>query len=335
VSDLYFEKNYGRLYEMIENGRCEVFEFDHPVGRVRHQFIRREIPIPAIGGPYFDIVTPYGYGGPVIKSCEENGKGRLIEAFEQAFAAYCSDHNIISEFVRFHPVLGNALDFETCYEVRYLRETVGTDLAAFEDPVQCEFSKSTRKNIRKALEAGVTYEIIENPQSLGEFKDIYHETMNRNNADAYYYFEENYFTECLNYFADRIVLTKAIFEGEVIGMGLNFTYKDRIHTHLSGTLSDYNHAYPAYVLQYALTVWGKANGYRLIHDGGGRTNDPNDNLLMFKRQFGKNTRFDFYIGKKIWNKPVYQKLCNLNAAGAATDYFPAYRCKKHLEASRV
>src|SRR5690606_17249103 len=163
----------------------------------------------------------------------------------------------------------------------------------------------------------------------------YHETMKRNNADAYYYFEEDYFTECLKYFADRIVLTKAIYDGQVIGMGLNFTYEDRIHTHLSGTLSDYNHAYPAYVLQYALTVWGKANGYRLIHDGGGRTNDPNDNLLMFKRQFGKNTRFDFYIGKKIWNKPVYKELCELNAADAATDYFPAYRCKKHLEASRV
>ncbi|MDE4085980.1 GNAT family N-acetyltransferase [Planococcus maritimus] len=335
MKDLYFEKNYGRLYEVIENGQCKVFEFDHPLGHVRHQFIRREIPIPATGGPYFDIVTPYGYGGPVIKKCAEDRKAELVEMFEQAFGEYCAEHGIVSEFVRFHPVLGNALDFEDCYEVQYLRETVGTSLAAYEDPVQSEFSKSTRKNIRKALEAGVVYEIIESPKSLGEFKEIYHETMSRNNADAYYYFEEEYFTECLKYFADRIVLTKAIFEGQVIGMGLNFTYDDRIHTHLSGTLSDYSHAYPAYVLQYALTVWGKANGYRLIHDGGGRTNDPNDNLLMFKRQFGKNTRFDFYIGKKIWNKPAYQKLCELNAADAATEYFPAYRCKKHLEASRV
>lgn len=258
-----------------------------------------------------------------------------MRAFELAFGEYCTERGIISEFVRFHPVLGNAQDFQACYDVHYLRETVGTNLEAFDDPVQREFSKSTRKNIRKALEAGVVYEVIESPTSLGEFKDIYHETMSRNNADAYYYFEDDYFTKCLEYFSDHIVLTKAIHDGQVIGMGLSFTYEGCIHTHLSGTSSDFHHLYPAYVLQYALTVWGKANGYRLIHDGGGRTNDPDDKLLMFKRQFGKNTRFSFYIGKKVWNTTVYKQLCKAIGADMDTDYFPAYRCRKHLEASRA
>lgn len=335
MKDLFFERNYGRLYEVIENGRCKVFEFEHPLGAVRHQFIQREIPIPVAGGPYFDIVTPYGYGGPVIQSHRHGRKAELVEAFEEAFGEYCAEHRIVSEFVRFHPVLGNAQDFGECYEVRYMRETVGTNLEAFDDPVQKEFSKSTRKNIRKAFEAGVEYQVIENPDSLGEFKAIYHETMQRNNADAFYYFGDGYFTECLDYFRDRIVLTKALYEGQVIGMGLSFTYEDRIHTHLSGTLGDFNYLSPAYVLQYALTVWGKANGYRLIHDGGGRTNDPDDKLLMFKRQFGKNTRFSFHIGRKVWNAPVYGQLCESHGVNPETEYFPAYRCKKNLAASRV
>ena len=335
MKDLFFEKNYGRLYEGIENGKCEVFDFEHASGWVRHQFIRREVPIAVTGGPYFDIVTPYGYGGPVIMHCAEGRKTELVAAFESAFAEYCEEHHIVSEFVRFHPVLGNAQDFKSCYSVHYMRETVGTNLEAFDDPVQREFSKSTRKNIRKALEAGVDFEVIKSPNNLGEFKKIYHETMNRNNADAYYYFEDDYFTECLEFFGDNIVLTKARYDGEVIGMGLSFTYEDRIHTHLSGTSSEFNHLYPAYVLQYALTVWGKTNGYCLIHDGGGRTNDPEDKLLMFKRQFGKNTRFAFHIGRKVWNPRVYERLCSINGADEETDYFPAYRCKKHLEASRV
>lgn len=335
MKDLYFERNYGRLYEAIENGRCEVFNFDHPLGHIHHQFIRREIPIPIAGRPYFDIVTPYGYGGPIIKNCKEGQRRQLVKAFEKAFQQYCTEKGIVSEFIRFHPISGNALDFQDCYEVSYLRETVGTTLAAYDDPIQREFSKTTKKNIRKALEAGVIYEIIENPKNLREFKDIYHETMKRNNADAYYYFEDDYFTECLKYFADCIVLTKAIHKQQVIGMGLNFTYENRIHTHLSGTLSESHHLYPAYILQYALAVWGKQKGYELIHDGGGRTNDPNDSLLMFKKQFGKNTRFDFYVGKKIWNLAVYKKLCKLKGVETATDYFPAYRCKQHVKASRV
>ena len=59
--DIYFEENYGKLYEKMEGGKQEIFTFSCEYGKVRHQFIKR-----TINGEWFDLITPYGYGGPVI-----------------------------------------------------------------------------------------------------------------------------------------------------------------------------------------------------------------------------------------------------------------------------
>ena len=50
-----------------------------------------------------------------------------------------------------------------------------------------------------------------------------------------------------------------------------------------------------------------------------------DKLYEFKKQFAKNTKFDFYVGKKIWNKEIYDILCKLKKTNENEEYFPAYR----------
>lgn len=328
MKDLFFEKDYGKLYEKIERGSCEVFEFTHALGSVYHQFIKKEIPVQLKDGPYFDLVTPYGYGGPLMTDIADGKKEELAQLFQEAFWSYCQENKIVGESVRFHPVFSNAHDFKSCYEIVHRRNTTGTNLKIYEDPVQSEFSKSCRRNIRKALKSGVSFSITINPPDLKEFKEIYYSTMDRNKAAEIYYFDDDYFSDCLRRFGKNILLTEVTFEGKVIGMGLNFFYNDLIHTHLSGTLKDYHHLSPAYVLQYALTVWGKDNGISLIHDGGGRTRDPQDSLFLFKKQFGKNTEFEYYFGYKIWNEPIYQALCEEAQVSRSGESFPAYRQKK-------
>src|SRR5699024_2741291 len=118
----------------------------------------------------------------------------------------------------------------------------------------------------------------------------------------YYYFNEDYFNKCVKYFKENIILVKAIYEGKTIAMGFYFVVNNIIHSHLSGTLSEYLYLSPAYIIKYATTLWGKENGYHLIHHGGGTTNDENDGLLKFKSKFGQHTFFDFSIGTKVWNR---------------------------------
>ncbi|ALS77926.1 MULTISPECIES: GNAT family N-acetyltransferase [Planococcus] len=327
MRDLFLTKDYIELYEKMEGGICEVFEFEHPLGSVYHQFIKREIPVSLEGGPYFDLLTPYGYGGPIITElADKTRKDELITQFSQAFQDYCQRHNIVSEFVRFHPIAGNAEDFKSCYTVLFRRHTTGVTLKGFEDPVQEEFSGSTRKRIRKALRDGVTYRITLNPSNLDQFQDIYLATMKRVGAADFYLFDREYFSKILDNFGDQLLLVEAIFDSQVIGAELHFHSGNVIHTHLSGTVDgDFNHLSPVYVMTYAIVLWAKEQGVEYIHSGGGVNPGPDDTLYLFKKKFGKNTEFDYYVGNKIWDQQVYQQLLKETDANIESELFPAYR----------
>ncbi|WP_350019930.1 peptidoglycan bridge formation glycyltransferase FemA/FemB family protein [Priestia flexa] len=323
--DVYFDDNYGKLYEKVENGKVDIFNFNCEFGSVKNQFIKREIPIKINNAIYYDIVTPYGYGGPVITKFVEGKKSELLIEYTKAFSHYCKENNIVSEFIRFHPIIKNAKDFTSVYDVECIRKTLGTNLKDFEDPFQLEFSKSCRKNVRKALNKGVSFNIVEKPSNIKEFKEIYYSTMDRNNATDYYYFDDEYFDKVLDLFTDNVILVSAIYDGKTIAQGFYFIFNKTIHIHLSGTLSEYLYLSPAYVLRYAVTLWGKEKGYELIHHGGGRTNSEEDSLYKFKKSFSKNTNFNFCIGKKVWNKEVFGKLCKNVGVDENSEVFPAYR----------
>lgn len=326
MNDLYFTRNYCRLYESIENGTCAKFEFTDEIGTISHQFIKREIPIRHQNNKYYDLTTPYGYGGPIITGLLLKGqKKELVNHFCKAFHTYCIEQNIVSEFVRFHPIKDNARDFDSCYDVRFKRHTTGVTLKGFENPVQEEFSSSTRKRIRKALKDGVAYRVTANPDNLNQFKDIYLKTMERIGADPLYFFDDSYFSNCLKYFGDELILVEALYESQVIGAELHFRSGPVIHTHLSGSLSEYNHLSPVYVMTYAIVLWAKERGVELIHSGGGLTTAPDDSLYLFKKKFGRNTDFNYYIGYKIWNEEIYRQLTELAQPTSNADFFPAYR----------
>lgn len=324
--DIYFESNYAKLYEKMEKGVATLWKYEGAEGSVKHLFIYRKIPIEIEGGPWYDIVTPYGYGGPIIERLA-NGytKEQLEQAFEKAFEEYCKQNNIVSEFVRFHPLVENGKDFVHTYGSKCIRETVGTNLRDYDSPFDTEFSRGCRKSIKQAIRKGVSWRVTQQPENIETFKEIYYSTMDRNHASEYYYFDDEYFANCIKFLKEHLLFVEAIYENKTIAAGLYFIYEKTIHIHLSGTLSEYLYLSPAYILRYATMLWGKEHGYEMIHHGGGRTNELKDSLFVFKKQFGQNTGFDFYIGKRIWNNQVYKCLCEVVSEDMLSDYFPAYR----------
>jgi len=327
MNDLYFTEKYGILHERVEKGQFKTFDFARSYGQIKHSFILRKIPILVDGQQWFDITTPYGYGGPVIEWCEKEQESTLVNEFSFEFNDYCKSNKIVSEFVRFHPLAGNAQQFESIYHSKFERKTVGTNLT-LKDPIGEEFSSSCRRNIKKALNGGVKYEVITSPTQMDEFTGIYYETMGRNSAASYYYFPEEYFQNLREFFHENIIFSKASFAGKTIAMGLNIFWDKTIHVLLSGTLNKYLSLSPAYVLRYALTLWGIEHGFELIHHGGGKTNDKSDTLLSFKKKFGKNTEFNFCTGSRIWNDVIYQYLCAITNKNPNSSYFPPYRERK-------
>ncbi len=321
--DIYFEPSYGVVNECIEPGKAEVFEYASEDGRISHLFMKRSIDTEIDGVTYFDLATPYGYGGPLIHEVTGD-KDRLIAEFKEAFDTYCVDNNIVSEFVRFSPTEDNADDFASMYEVISLRQTIATYFREGEDVVEAEFHKSARKTIRRALKQGVTYEVIEHPDNLDTFMDIYYDTMDRNEAQDNYYFSRDYFQGLIDNFKDNLMSVEVMFEGKCIACGLYFLYEDKMHAHLSGTRHEYLKLSPAYVLKYATALYGQEKGYSFIHYGGGTSNDPENALFKFKSKFTKSEPLWFKIGKKIYNQEVYDLLVDKTGTNELS-FFPQYR----------
>lgn len=70
--DIYFTEEYGKLCELIERGTSETFRLQNDNGEIQHMFIKRLIPQLVNGTQYYDLITPYGYGGPVIIAAEDS-----------------------------------------------------------------------------------------------------------------------------------------------------------------------------------------------------------------------------------------------------------------------
>lgn len=321
--DIYFEPAYAKLYETTSIKAVE-YQFECQQGTITNLFLKRPINIKLDDGiQYYDIITPYGYGGPVIHNVTD--KEKLISLFMQNFQQYTDQQHIISEFVRFHPILGNGVDFKSAYNSIYDRKTVGTNLT-YEDVIATEFSKHKRKDIKRILKnSNIHYEINEHPETLDDFVEIYYSTMDRDKADDYYYFGKEYFQNMLASFPNHITTCKVYLKDVVIAMGIYFRYGKFLHAHLSGTITQYLEFSPAYILKYALALYGHEKGYNVIHYGGGTSKSLDNSLYRFKKDFGKNTDFDFYIAKKVWNVKVYRKLCDRINANMKSDFFPAYR----------
>lgn len=152
MKDIYFDENYGKPYEKIEKGKAIVFECKTKNGSIINQFIKRKIPIEIDNSIYYDIITPYGYGGPIITECT-GSKEELLQEYEEKFSQYCKENNVVSKFVRFHPIYKNYIDFKEMYNAKFNRYTLATNLKDYDDPVMkeigSEFWKIESENLIK------------------------------------------------------------------------------------------------------------------------------------------------------------------------------------------
>lgn len=306
-NDIYFDENYGIVNEQLELGKSVHYVLNSSNGIIISTFIKRRIPLNGSDDEWYDIRTPYGYGGPLVVKCYD--KEELISDFEKDFSDFCRRNRIVTEFVRFHPLACNALDFNGLYSVSLDRYTVGTDLQIASNPLEIEFSKKCRKNIRRAFNKGLKYTVTEKPDSIEDFKNVYYETLDRNNADFFYYFDDEYFARLIKCFHEKILVIYVYYNDMIISAGLYFVSCNTVHIHLSGTRNEYLYTNAPYVLRYAAAEWAIQHKIKYLHHGGGRSNSPDDSLYLFKKQFGLNTEFEFYIGEKIWNKDIYEIVC--------------------------
>jgi lipid II:glycine glycyltransferase (peptidoglycan interpeptide bridge formation enzyme) len=303
-TDIYFTPEYYQLYEDLGDGKANCFVFEHEGDIAIYPFLLNSINELGyeLDKEYFDIQGAYGYNG-VIAS---NYNNSFRKYFYMAFYQFCNKNNIVTEFTRFNPLIGNHQFSEDYLEVSQNRQTYALNLEQpYEDIWSLMYSSKNRNMIRKSQKNNLSV-IVEN--KIDEFHQIYIEAMEQIKAKEYYCFPIKYFQNM------QELLNKNTFFLFVIGHNekklaamILFLYGDYAHYHLSGRARDNSdNSVNNFLLDEAIKL-AQQKGAKFFHFGGGITTDKNDNLLKFKSNFSKE-RLNFYIGKKIHNPVIYDEV---------------------------
>lgn len=268
-------------------------------------------------GKYFDFITPYGYGGWIIE-------GKDTERLFKEYSVWVKNNGIISEFVRFHPIIKNHEACKYFYEVTRLGQVVHMNL---ESPNQI-WSNLTSKNrnvIRKAIKNNVMIYNGRFPEIYEKFHHIYNLTMNKNNAEKYYYFNESFYKSILEDLSLNAQVFYAEKDNEIISAAIILTANGRMNYHLSASLPEYSYLASTNLLLFKIALWGWANGYKTFYLGGG-VGGKEDSLFKFKRAFYRGDDLNnFFIGKKIFDKRRYDELVAIRDDLTKRVFFPRYR----------
>lgn len=328
LPDIYFLPEYACLYEKHDNAKFVKEEFSNQNGTVYNLFLKKKINVLIDGKEYFDIYTPYGYGGPVIINSDKGQREQLIEDYVNYHKNWCVENHVVTEFIRFHPLIRNDLVFNERYNVEFVRKTVATNLIDYGDPFMNEFKKSCRQKIRRAKREGMEVVFDFSGATIEEFYNIYQSTMDRNDAREYYYFDITYFNKMFELLKGHVFIANVELEDKTVASGVYMHYGKYLHAHLSGTYPDYLKLSPATLLRSEVTRWGLENGIHYFHHGGGTTNSKDDGLYRFKKNFAKHSDYEFYVAKNVWQEDVYRELVDkflLNKKVIDNNYFPLYR----------
>jgi lipid II:glycine glycyltransferase (peptidoglycan interpeptide bridge formation enzyme) len=130
--------------------------------------------------------------------------------------------------------------------------------------------------------------------------------MQKIGAESYYYFADEYYNNLL-FGQNRIINVYDNSTEELQATMILMIYGDYAHYHLSGRSSNCrNNAVNNFMLDEAIK-FAQKRGCKLFHFGGGNSSKENDSLLKFKQNFSKDNGL-FYIGKKVHNKKIYDRV---------------------------
>ncbi|WKS95155.1 GNAT family N-acetyltransferase [Riemerella columbina] len=302
--DIYYQKDYVALY--LKEGDS-IFEFEYTEGDKTFYQLTIKRPIRQVGEVlldeiYYDLETAYGYGGYLCNTDD-------MVFIEKAWTAYqnkCKEENIIAEFVRYHPfneshfILKNQFSFYTKD-----RNVVLMDLSLSDEERWEGYASRTRGKLRKC-----DRELkIRKSEDIGAFMKLYNETMDKNNAQSFFYFDKDFYNKVLK--IKEIELYNIYYEETILSSSFYIFSRDFVHYFLSGNNYNVqkNHNANYFIFEKIASI-AKERGIKYFNLGGGRSGDPEDSLFKYKSLFSDYNR-PFFLSGAIYNKEKYDELNQL------------------------
>ena len=298
--DIYYYPSFLEIDAKIQGGHFEIFVCQNE----NEVFIYPYIKLPFKEDKfkeYYDISSPYGYCGPFCTS------EFIFNEGEQAFIDYVKD-KCISEFVRYHYLYNEKIKFK--YKIQNIqnRKVVTLDTTLDLETIWLkEFSSTNRNLIRKLEKEEYNFIVTDNNEDLLGFIEMYYSTMKNAGANNFYFFDKELISVMYKSLGQKIFLVKVEKESIIYSYSLFFISGGIGTYYLSARNLNYTKiASTNYLLGKVVELLKGKNAF-VFNIGGGLTNEQDDDLFKFKRNFSKSTK-DYFIGKRIFNSNLYNQL---------------------------
>ncbi|XPV68877.1 MAG: hypothetical protein ACNI25_16450 [Halarcobacter sp.] len=306
---LYFSGRYSNIVESFEGGVSGTFSFKEGKEFVKFNFIKRDISdkISFLDrGKYFDLISPFDYGGI------EYSNPLVLESFFKAFSVWCEENQIISLFIRFAPMYNFDFDIiEKFIEIKKINELIYIDLS---HDFWKDYSRGRKSNINRIKKMDYKVQLVD----IEDFYPLYIESMKRNKAHAYYFFDKEVLYSLVK---ENIARLYGIYiEDKLVSTIMIFDDIDKSYYFLGGAITNKLVLDANAMLFHEVALILKEEGKTMFFLGGGR-----DGVYNFKQRFSKKT-VPYYIGYKVYNTKIYNELINLTQR-FGNQFFPQYREK--------
>ena len=269
---------------------------------------------------YFDLITPYGYGGFI-------GSITDYDALNASYTAYCVDKSYVCEFVRFELFSNYHMHYSGETETRTHNVVRSLDIPI--DTIWMDFKQKVRKNVKRANTYGLEIIVDEDGTHMDDFLRIDYSTMERSDAEDQFYFKKPFFEELMS--MENSVMFYVRFQDKIISTELVIYGSENCYSYLGGTESEYFYTRANDFLKFEIIKWAKEKGLRNFVLGGGYGAD--DGIFQYKMNLAPHGIRDFYIGRKVFDEGAYQELLHIRSKGNSemekklidSGFFPAYR----------
>lgn len=299
----FFHPGYYEAFERRGGGAAGCFLFEQGERFALYPFLKNGVGQKG----YFDIEGAHGYNGIGLSNNEET----FPPVFQEAFLDFCRDQKIVAEFTRFNPVH----DAHPCSQYMKRIHTIDNvivDLTLSEETLwNHSYTYAVRKSVNKAKRHNLSAEIVAgtsiNKQFLDTFLNIFHETLQRNQAPHSAYFDRGFFETLIKTMPQQILFFFTMMGNRAVSAELVLLSPETGYSYLGGTEENFFDFRPNHLLKDAIIRSLKQMGKKRYCIGGGQSVD--DRLFRYKNSYAVNGVYPFFIGTKIHNEKIYESLC--------------------------
>ena len=280
----------------VDQGMPQLFYVEDRSGDILlHPYIRRQIP----GTNYFDLVSPFDFGGFWLSNPTGPSAAALIAATSGEWGERCKAHNVVSEFVRLHPRSAAPAG----YTLKSTRDSVVIDLSTPET-LAAGLSAKLRTDLRKVAASPLHLDSV----GPAEFLALYRKSVNAKGRSNYYLFPD----EWLGGLSSVRYVGAFDEAGQLCSAHTYVCDWPHLFYFLAASEPDLLEHKPNDCILWATAQWAQAEGYETLYLGGGSPRS-----LMHYKEKWSTLRVPYWTARRVFLPSVYQEL--------ASEFFPAYR----------